>query len=1404
MGELYLDKRIILVGLLVVFCLGIVEALEIKSGTSEDLTIFLQNATTGAPIENATCVLDVWLPNGTKTLDDGAMTELGEGFYYFSTYTNWTTAGNYRILAKCAVGSENYYSAMMFTVVATTVTEWFETINQTTSNTYEYLQNTIYPAVDEVESKLDSVLANQTNLWNKLVEIQNNVTTNYNEIINTQNQLTDVNDSMMNELNDHKNRLIEINNTVTEILNNLTQTINPKLDQLQTDIDLIKGYTDTLEAGQTAILENLSAVQSTVDTINTNTDQVEGYVDTLEELLDCNGSTDTPICNKLDIINTTVNTINANTDSLEAGQTTITNYVDTLESGQQTIQNSIADLKTYLNCSSMPMSSICWRLDLIQAYTDTLEAGQTTITNYVDTLETNQSVIISTLNIIENYVDTLETGIADLDNDIQNLNSTMDVRFDTIDNNLSAIYTTVQETLSDQGSINASQTALLNQILTLTILTNSTVNWIEDYLNGTITAYLEDINQTVTDIYNLLVVMNSTVNSIYSDTQDILTKWGNYTMQQIWNKLDKIDDELDNVSSAVVNNTEILNAINDLESIVNDTRDELGFEGQSLTAYQYFVQLESELLSINTTLFNKIEFEHNATLSQMLAAIQSNTTEIISEINANEAKLDSILNNWGSYTAADIINNVTANRNKLIDLENWLNAFNVTEEIRHNESQSLINTVLAWLGIFNQSEAQRHNLTQTLINNLFDEVNDTEELSNQIIAMLGYDGKNSSVYNDLISLYNQNAQIIALAQEINLTTHQTYDLLFTVNGTVGLIYSDTQDILAKWGSYDSSSIMDKLNIMDSQLDVIQNSSNDTVVLAALADLETIVNLTRAELGFAGQSLTAYQYLVQLESELISINTTLFNKIEFEHNQTTQQILAAIQNSTTAIVNEIDSNEAKLDSILNKWGSYSAADIINNVTANRNKLIDLENWLNAFNVTEEIRHNESQSFIQTLLDWLGIFNSTEAARHAQTQSLINNAFDEVNDTEELCNQIIAVLGYSGKSSTVFEDLANLSLKLEQIIILTEEINLTTHSIEDKVDNQILPKLNSIMNDTADILINWGNYTANDLYTESLLIETKVDNIQVWLNSFNATEQQRYADVIDEVNDTEELLNAIRAELGFEGKSLTAYEYMVDLESDLVLINASMLAQIQTQHLTTRQELKAAIDSDVTAIITEINDNEGQLLSLLNKWGSVNADNIISNITENRNQIISLQAWLNAFNVTEEKRHNESGLIQTILTWLGVFNETETTRHNETLDKVNEIISSIEETKALSNEIIAVLGYNGTNTTVYDNTLQVMGMLATIIAQTGNLTGIDYVVLEFGSNAIALPKQPSDTSIEFVMSNVTGKFERVDYYNPATQEWEVYVPDAPFGNTLDTMEIGKVYWIFAKESCILYIK
>jgi len=1445
-----------------------------------------------------------------------------------------------------------------------TVTTYLAEINATTHATYDYLQNTVYPAIDTLEINIGNISLNTSDLWDKLVEIQANVTTNYNEIVNAQGLVTSMNTSVMTELVDHRNRLIEINSTTWNIYNNLTLTLLPKIDAAQTDIDsiqtevgLVKDYVDTLELGQIQILGNISAMQTTVDTINTNTDMVELSLANLDDMIDCNGSNDGVVCAYLSLINTTVATINADTDTLEAGQTNILgnltvieNYVDTLEAGQTTLVGYVDTLEDELNCVNATGSDVCFIVNQIAGYTDTLEAGQTTIQNYVDTLETGQVNISSQLTNIEGYTDTLETAVANLDSDLASWSNNATNRFDTIDSSLSNIYVDTQEIVNSGVELNALTNATLTDILNKVTETNVTLHEVQDYLEGNLTVLIRDVN---------------------------------------------------------------------------------------------------------ASLFTKIEFEANMTRSQILAAIQSNSTAILAAISNNGVDINSILTKWDTYDASQIITEINANEILLNNLQSWLDAFNVTEEIRHNETNTLGQQILDWLGVFNVTEADRHNLTVALINDLSNNLSTSIGLSNDLINQLNIVGKNTTLYDEIVALANQNNQIITLAQEINLTTHTIDTNLIALNTTVAMVKSDTTDLLAKWGSYNSTTIMSQLTLMDGKLDIITSTtSNDSAVLNAVAAMESILNSTRAELGFNGSGLSAYEYMVNLDAYLVEMNTTIVNKIEFEANLTRSDIMNAIQANFTALTNEINANEGKLDSILAKWGSTDATDIIANITANRNQLITIEAWLDAFNVTEEARHNESMTLGQNILNFLGIFNGTEAERHNNTVQLLNTLQSSLDFNENLSNEIISELGYLGINESLYNDVQTILAQNTNITILVQEINLTTHTTQDIVNNTMVPKLNAMHTTTTDILAKWGIYNATELWQKTGVVETKVDTMQAWLNSFNVTEQTRYSNVMSELNDSEVLLNSLRNEIGFNGTGQTVYSKLVTLDNKIVDMNTTLYVKMETEGNQTRTELISAIVNGTTNVITEINANEAKLDTLISNWGSVNLDELMSNVTAVRNQLTTLEnwleefntteqnrtddvlaylsdiilpeidmteelsnnlivqlgfnasnetlydkildvqtqqnyvtnatasmltatdnlvnqstlisqqmdildtsldlsitytaalyanwgiydaqdiinklnlinlkvsmldftnvtmllgrfdsieslinqtraelgfngtgitayesilnlqtelnlvnesiqiaietqgnltrdaitnatgtivnevnenenhlydildnwgnasfdeiisnvtavrdgitavdAWLIAFNTTEQARHdNETGMVQNVLDWLNVFGADEDERYNAVMGNLTETKTLITQTEVLANEIIAYIGYNITNQTVYDDIQELLANMVNITSGTGGLTGIDYVLLQEGTNMIALPQTPSNISIEAVMSTLGDNFHRVDWYNETSSTWQTYNPQDPFSNDLFTMETGKAYKVWVQEDDILFI-
>ncbi len=2005
-------------------------ALEVKQGTSEDLTIFLQNSSSGAPLTGITCVADVWNPSNTKIVDDGALTELDEGFYYYPTNAGWTDLGDYRVMVKCTISGENVFSAMMFEMVATTIEEYLVEINETTSQTYDYLQNTLYPAVDTLEASVADIDNNQTQIWNKLVTVESDIATNYNEIMDAQMMIGEINTSTMAELQDHRNRLVEINTTTWEMLDNITDTVNPKLDQLQTDIDLIKGYTDTIEtelncgavsAGDVCsklndIISYTDTVESGITSIQSNIDDLNATVDTRFDAVDTSLSniyadtqsiltsgvhlssednatlynilglvTDSnttiydvknymegTVTTYLAEINTTTQEINAtvndiynylqNTvypavDTLEASvadidnnQTQIWNKLVTVESDIATNYNEIMDAQTLMTSVNdtvmtelidhrnrlIEINTTTWaslinitlevvpKIDAVQADTDDLQTELALVKNYVDSLEDGQSDLYNNLTVIQGYTDTLETGITGLENDISTLNNTVSGRLDTIDTSLSDIYTDTQSVINSGVKLDAITNVTLYDVLSKVTDTNATIAEVKTYLEGPVMTLLAEINTTTHGTYDYLVntvypaidTLETSMAEVQNNNSQIWTKvveiqnnvTNNFdeilavqnTLQEVnttvmvelvdhrqrlielntttWDiyinithevvpKIDAVQADTDDLQtelalvkdyvdtlelgqqtiigniSAVqvvvdaidVNTTELeglisglddmldcdgsgdgtvclyLEAINTTVGIIDDNTDSLEagqttitnyvdtLEGGQTTIQNYVDTLEDELncvspaasdvcsqlstvqsyvdslesgqqaiignitasettitsqlttienyvdtvetqlvglssdisdweanatsrfdaidasltnvyadtqqivnsgvkldaitnvtlydvlskvtdanatiadvktymegslttliLDVNASITETIEFESNLTRNQIMDMIQSNVTSILSAISTNGADINSILTKWGTYNASGIVDEITVNRNEITTMQSWLDAFNTTEQARHNESMDLGQEILNWLGIYNGTEAQRHNITQSLLNELVANMTDSINLSNEIIAQLGINASATTVYDELVALSNQNNQIITLTNEINLTTHNIDTNLIELNTTISLIKTDTTDLLGKWGTYNSSSIMDQLTLMDGKLDIISTSSlNNTDVLNAVAQMESLLNETRAEIGFNGTGITAYEYLVNVDSFLTEMNTTIINKIEFEGNLTRNYIVDVINSNVSTLISEINSNEGKLDSLLAKWGSTNASYILENITENRDKLITIEGWLDAFNVTEQARHNESMDLGQDILNWLGIYNGTEAQRHNLTQGLLNDLLTEIDANENLSNIIISRIGYNGTvPTTLYEDIQTIITQNTDITILVEEINITSHTTLEIVNETMVPKLDAMHTTTQDILSRWDTYNASQLWEKTGVTETKVDTMQAWLDSFNTSEQTKYGSVIAELDAVDALIGDVRNDIGVNGSGLSVYDNLVTIDNKIVDMNTTLYIKMEVESNLTRQELKDMINANVTSLLTEINENEGKLDTLstdlgnvslvslmanvtearnqltglenwldefnateqnrtndvidflnniilpeidmteeltndlitqvgfngsnetlldklldirlqqdyvanatqvlitvgnnlttllsensqkmdllktsvdlstvyisavytkwgaynmqdiynklnlielkvdildfsnistlmnrfddielainqtraelgfngtsmsafesllnlqtqmnavnsslqvaietqgnltrtqiedkitnatativnevnvnenhlydiLDKWGNVTAEDIITNVTDVRNGITAIEAWLIAFNTTEQDRHdNETGLVQSVLDWLNVFGTTEAERHDAIMGNITETITLINTTQGIANEIIAQIGYNITNRTVYEDIQQLLANTVNITGGTGSITGINYVILENGTNMIALPMQPTNTSIESVMGVLADNYYRVDWYNDTSSSWQTYNPQDPFGNDLYTMETGKAYKIWVQEDDVLFI-
>ncbi len=446
--------------------------------------------------------------------------------------------------------------------------------------------------------------------------------------------------------------------SVARILDNLIAHRNA----VENKINDIWGWVDTFESKQQNILDNLEILKNRVpENLSSSLDAIYGFTDELEAYVDTLESGQATLMGYTDAVESNQQLILDNIALLSGGQDVIKDYTDTLESGQSTIQGYVDEIEFYLGVTAMQAdgenlynylkNTIVPYIDLveeysenIQNYVDTLEAGQTTIQNYVDTLESGQATIISKLDWVMVWAETSWTvpgenaQIAALvmgdkgwvvsglppENVTYTMWSPQGVKIVTdagmVELNASGIYENthafaptdnlgtyvikVRAVVAGDNAYDIADIRLepsiagmgenLSNIYTYLLSLISTVGIppagytiasmqenIMDYLTGTIKADLD---------------------SIHTDTQSILAKWGAYSASDLIAKLTSISDNIGEWTDAPTDNTvfgrlkfidEILGVPTDtladdlrlVKETVDNARSELGYAGKTKTAY---------------------------------------------------------------------------------------------------------------------------------------------------------------------------------------------------------------------------------------------------------------------------------------------------------------------------------------------------------------------------------------------------------------------------------------------------------------------------------------------------------------------------------------------------------------------------------------------------------------------------------------------------------------------------------------------------------------------------------------------------------------------------------------------------------------------------------------------------
>ncbi len=478
-------------------------------------------------------------------------------------------------------------------------------------------------------------------------------------------------------------------------------------------------------------------------------------------------------------------------------------------------------------------------------------------------------------------------------------------------------------------------------------------------------------------------------------------------------------------------------------------------------------------------------------------------------------------------------------------------------------------------------------------------------------------------------------------------------------------------------------------------------------------------------GYTSRSLTGFGTLI---ADIWSHNTRTLTSADLNSGTlATQSQVIGVATSLANIESKIDTINTSISTLVNKWGSYSAGDIINGVS----------------NVTDGIGDTGDLCGDNTVFGGIACVEDRWGSQTAETlYTMANNAIN-------IGNTLRSELGYSGKSTTAYENLQTLASYVDELetrigentdlasattlfgkIKNNEEkistVGTTLTAIDAKID--ILDnKIETIGGNLDTILIKWGSYGISD-------IMDKLNSVTIGLGSTNDTcsnnsvfgniacvedkwGSQTAETLYTVANNALSVGSSLRMELDYNGKSTTAYQdmqmlknYIDSLESKVGENGDLSTAETLFGKLKKNEEDIAGVQTTVNSIVAKVDALagtvevvDGNIDTILTKWGSYSLSQVIEEITEVSTKI------------------GETGDIcaggETIYSGIDCIQNNPVTVDNS---QVLAAIAGIGTTVA---NIQSELNYNGKSTTAYSDIQSLsnsMGILATAIGSNNDNT------------------------------------------------------------------------------------
>lgn len=172
-------------------------------------------------------------------------------------------------------------------------------------------------------------------------------------------------------------------------------------------------------------------------------------------------------------------------------------------------------------------------------------------------------------------------------------------------------------------------------------------------------------------------------------------------------------------------------------SISNHTLQNFTVKDLSSGTYQWYVQCIDENSNTGNSLTRYVEvnpsiYDLTLVMNVTFTSIMDNVTYLISELHKTNRDLYQLLADWNRSTASQINAQVDEAAGHLDNLSSWLLTFNTTESDRHNDSRSVVSTILTWLGLADKTEEQRHNETLNRIRSVSTRIEKAKNLTSKV------------------------------------------------------------------------------------------------------------------------------------------------------------------------------------------------------------------------------------------------------------------------------------------------------------------------------------------------------------------------------------------------------------------------------------------------------------------------------------------------------------------------------------------------------------------------------------------------------------------------------------------------------------------------------------------------